>query len=69
MEYLQASIKEALRLHPATGLPLARVVPEGGATLSGTYFPAGVSYSWLERSSLASEDLAVLLQYGANLHV
>lgn len=43
MEYLQACVKEALRLHPATGLPLARVVPEGGTTLSGTYFPAGVS--------------------------
>ncbi|KAM5354813.1 hypothetical protein ACJ41O_001459 [Fusarium nematophilum] len=41
MGYLQACIKEALRLHPATGLPLARVVPEGGATISGTFFPAG----------------------------
>ncbi|VUC37777.1 unnamed protein product, partial [Clonostachys rosea] len=41
MPYFQACIKEALRLHPATGLPLARTVPEGGATLSGTFFPAG----------------------------
>ncbi|KAJ3463618.1 hypothetical protein MRS44_008404 [Fusarium solani] len=41
MPYLQACIKEALRLHPATGLPLARVVPQGGATISGTYFPQG----------------------------
>ncbi|KAI8669749.1 hypothetical protein NCS57_00791000 [Fusarium keratoplasticum] len=41
MPYLQACIKEALRLHPATGLPLARVVPQGGATISGTYFPEG----------------------------
>ena len=43
MPYLQACIKESLRLHPATGLPLARVVPDGGATISGTFFPAGVS--------------------------
>ncbi|WAO90086.1 Hypothetical protein NCS54_00749700 [Fusarium falciforme] len=41
MPYLQACIKEGLRLHPATGLPLARVVPQGGATISGTYFPQG----------------------------
>lgn len=42
MPYLQAVIKEALRLHPATGLPLERVVPEGGATISGRFFPEGV---------------------------
>lgn len=46
MPYLQACIKESLRLHPATGLPLARVVPEGGATISETFFPAGVSGNW-----------------------
>jgi cytochrome P450 len=40
--YLQACIKEGLRLHPATGLPLARVVPKEGAMLSGIHFPAGV---------------------------
>ncbi|KAI1110951.1 cytochrome P450 [Nemania sp. NC0429] len=41
MPYLQAVIKEALRIHPATGLPLERVVPAGGATISGCFFPAG----------------------------
>jgi cytochrome P450 len=39
MVYLQAVIKEALRMHPATGLPLERVVPEGGATMAGRFFP------------------------------
>jgi hypothetical protein len=43
MVYLQAVIKEALRMHPATGLPLERVVPEGGAEISGRFFPEGVS--------------------------
>ena len=41
MPYLQAVIKEAMRLHPATGLPLWRVVPEGGAEICGRYFPVG----------------------------
>lgn len=43
MPYLQACIKEGLRMHPATGLPLARVVPNGGTTICGRYFPEGVS--------------------------
>lgn len=41
MPYLQAVIKEALRLHPATGLPLWRVVPEGGAVVAGQRFEEG----------------------------
>ncbi|KAF2176414.1 cytochrome P450 [Zopfia rhizophila CBS 207.26] len=41
MPYLQAVIKEALRMHPATGLPFGRVVPKRGATIAGTFFPEG----------------------------
>ncbi|KAI8632764.1 putative cytochrome P450 pisatin demethylase [Xylariaceae sp. FL1651] len=41
MPYLQATIKEALRLHPATGLPLWRIAPEGGAVVANKHFPAG----------------------------
>ena len=40
--YLQAVIKEALRLHPGTGLGLTRLIPKGGLTLAGRYFPEGV---------------------------
>jgi cytochrome P450 len=43
LQYLQAVIKEALRLHAAVGMPLARVVPKGGATLAGQFFPEDVS--------------------------
>lgn len=43
MPYLQAVIKEGLRMHSATGLPLERVVPDGGATICDQYFPAGVN--------------------------
>ncbi|KAI8255633.1 hypothetical protein K4K56_007815 [Colletotrichum sp. SAR 10_98] len=41
MPYLQAVIKEALRVHPAVGLPLERIVPAGGVTIAGCFFPAG----------------------------
>ncbi|KAJ5688989.1 hypothetical protein N7462_003381 [Penicillium macrosclerotiorum] len=41
MPYFQAVMKEALRMHSATGLPMWRVVPAGGAQISGEFFPAG----------------------------
>ncbi|KAF4848522.1 Pisatin demethylase [Colletotrichum siamense] len=41
MPYLQAVIKEALRVHPAVGLPLERIVPAGGITIAGRFFPSG----------------------------
>lgn len=42
MPYFQAVMKEALRLHPATGLPLFRRVPKGGAVIAGRHFPENV---------------------------
>jgi cytochrome P450 len=41
--YLQAVLKEAMRLHPSTGFIMGRTVPKGGATLLGHYIPEGVS--------------------------
>ncbi|KAF2809394.1 cytochrome P450 oxidoreductase [Mytilinidion resinicola] len=41
LPYLQACIKEALSVHPATGLPLGGVVLSGGAEILGVFFPAG----------------------------
>ncbi|KUJ10351.1 cytochrome P450 oxidoreductase [Mollisia scopiformis] len=54
LPYLQACIKEGLRMHPATGLPLARVVPEQGATIAGQFFPGGTIVgvnSWVAHSN------------------
>ncbi|KAJ5151645.1 hypothetical protein N7492_009940 [Penicillium capsulatum] len=41
LPYLQAVIKEGLRFHPATGLPMSRIVPKGGQTIAGAWFPEG----------------------------
>jgi cytochrome P450 len=41
LRYLQAVVKEALRRHPATGLPMGRTVLLGGTTLVGRTFPPG----------------------------
>ena len=43
LSYLQAVIKEGLRIHSATGFILPRIVPTGGKVIAGHYFPKGVS--------------------------
>lgn len=43
LPYLRAVIKEALRLHPASGVSLGRVVPKGGVEIAGYYFPEQAS--------------------------
>ncbi len=42
LEFSQAVIKETLRLFPAAGLGMPRVVPKGGLTLAGRAFPEDV---------------------------
>ena len=68
MPYLQAVIKEALRLHPATGLPLERVVPPGGATISGNFFPEGVSISYRRGSATTVSLTLANRQSLASIH-
>jgi cytochrome P450 len=42
MPYLQACIYEALRMHPAVGMSLPRVVPPDGFEIEGVFLPGGV---------------------------
>ena len=41
LPYLRACISEGMRLHPSVGLTMSRLVPAGGATISGFHFPEG----------------------------
>jgi cytochrome P450 len=43
LHYLQACLKEAMRVRPAVGLNITRLVPPEGAELDGRKFPGGVS--------------------------
>ncbi|KAE8449712.1 hypothetical protein EG329_007487 [Mollisiaceae sp. DMI_Dod_QoI] len=43
LPYLQAVMKEALRIHSATGLPMPRVVPPEGVTVANYFFPGGTT--------------------------
>jgi cytochrome P450 len=43
MPYLQAVLFEALRLRPAVGMGLPRIVPEGGVRIDGIWIPSGGS--------------------------
>ena len=41
LKYFQAVVKEALRMHPAVGLLLERVVPRGGTEVGGVRLDGG----------------------------
>jgi cytochrome P450 len=64
MTYLRAVIKEASRLHPATGLPLWQVVPQGDLQLSHHWLLAGTNVGL--NSVVAHYDKRV---FGQDAHV
>lgn len=41
LDYLDACVKEAFRLHPAPGLPMERITPPQGAEIAGHFVPGG----------------------------
>ncbi|KAJ9299754.1 hypothetical protein DTO271G3_2638 [Paecilomyces variotii] len=42
LPYLDAVVREAMRMHPGVGMPLERYVPESGLSANGHYIPKGV---------------------------
>lgn len=52
LPYLNAVIEEGLRLCPPVALGMPRVVPAGGAEVSGHWLPSGVSFRILISCSL-----------------
>lgn len=43
MPYLQATVKESMRIFPPIGSPLYRTVPKGGETFNGKFIPGGTN--------------------------
>jgi cytochrome P450 len=41
LAYFQACLKEAMRVRPAVGLNITRLIPPEGAELDGIFFPGG----------------------------
>ncbi|KAK2785075.1 hypothetical protein FQN53_007968 [Emmonsiellopsis sp. PD_33] len=61
LPYLDSVIQETFRLHPAVGLLLERVVPEGGLIICGRHIPAGTIVgcnAWVlhRRADIFGED-------------
>ncbi|KAL1881314.1 hypothetical protein Daus18300_001167 [Diaporthe australafricana] len=64
LEYLDACIKEAFRVHPAPGLPMERIVPPQGADIAGRFVPGGTivgcsAWVYHRNKSIFGEDVDV----------
>ncbi|KAG5637677.1 hypothetical protein H0H81_003645 [Sphagnurus paluster] len=62
LPYLEACINEGLRIHSTSAIGLPRVIPDGGLTILGHFFPAGTvvsvpSYSIHRDTAIWGEDV------------
>ncbi len=59
LPYLDACIKESMRVHPAAGLPLERITPPQGIEIDGHFIPGGTIVgvsAWVLHKSAAVFD-------------
>ncbi|KAJ4367181.1 hypothetical protein N0V83_007711 [Neocucurbitaria cava] len=57
LPYLTAVIQESLRMHPAVGLPLERIVPSTGLTVGEIFIPPGTNVGATARAVHAKESI------------
>ena len=67
LPYLLACLDEALRMYPPVPLGLPRVVPKGGATVSGHFVPEDVSYCFFFRPEPPSLSVRAMVWSCAGL--
>ena len=57
MPYLQAVIKEGLRIHPPVASLMSKEVPKGGDTFKGHYLPEGTSIGYCAWGIFRKKDI------------
>ncbi|RWA05490.1 hypothetical protein EKO27_g9619 [Xylaria grammica] len=57
LPYLNAVIKESMRVFTVTSFPMERLVPAGGAVIAGMYFPEGTSVGCLPAAIHLNKDI------------
>lgn len=66
--YLQAVLHEVVRLWPAVGSPLARIVPKGGMYIGDRFVPEGVSISRSCKLHACVRGLSLTFEVARRLH-
>ncbi|KAI1428439.1 cytochrome P450 [Xylaria sp. FL1777] len=57
LPYLNAVLKESMRLFALLSFPMERLVPAGGATIAGMYFPEGTTVGCLPAAIHLNKDI------------
>ncbi|TGJ84136.1 hypothetical protein E0Z10_g4622 [Xylaria hypoxylon] len=64
LPYLDALIKESMRIFPSSTWPIERLVPVGGVTIAGMFFPEGTSVGCLPSAIHQNKMI-----YGEDAHI